>query len=255
MLSITPIPAFTDNYIWMMTSPDVYLASVVDPGDAAPVLSVLKANNLRLENILITHHHPDHTGGIEELLHHYPNCNVYGPANENIPAKTQALVEGDRVDVNGQRFEVIDIPGHTAGHIGYYADEVLFCGDTLFSGGCGRLFEGTPAQMCQSLAKLAALPDSTQVYCTHEYTLANLKFAIAVEPENQKLQQCQQRASILRSKNNPTLPTSIGLEKLINPFLRTQEKSVVAAAESYVGNTIEEQIEVFAAIRRWKDNF
>jgi hydroxyacylglutathione hydrolase len=257
-MRLIPLPAFQDNYLWLLH--DGQRALVVDPGDAAPVQSYLAAHGLRLEAILVTHHHPDHVGGVD-ALRDATGAQVYGPARERIPEPLERLSEGDAIEVLGLRFEVLDVPGHTAGHIAYYCANfqgapLLFCGDTLFSGGCGRLFEGTPAQMFASLAKLAALPAATRVCCTHEYTLSNLKFATAVEPGNSQLihyrQQCEQR----RSRGEPTLPSTIAVENDVNPFLRTREPAVAQAARGHDPQADPaDPVAVFAALRQWKNEF
>lgn len=253
---LIPIPAFTDNYLWLLH--DGHKALVVDPGDAGPVQRVLAQHGLQLESILVTHHHADHTGGVD-ALRHSTGATVYGPAAENIPRPYTPLAGGDSISVVGTRFDVIDVPGHTAGHIAFYAPEVdgkplLFCGDTLFSGGCGRLFEGTPAQMLASLDKLAALPASTVVCCTHEYTLSNLRFARAVEPDNPELSAYQAHCMALREQQQPTLPTSIAQELQINPFLRTRQATIMAAARRFDASARNDET-VFAAIRQWKNEF
>lgn len=257
-MKLIPLPAFQDNYLWLLH--DGQRALVVDPGDAAPVQAFLAAHGLQLDAILVTHHHPDHIGGLD-ALRDATGARVYGPARERIPEPLERLGEGDAIEVLGLRFQVLDVPGHTAGHIAYYCDSVdgaplLFCGDTLFSGGCGRLFEGTPAQMADSLAKVAALPGATRVCCTHEYTLSNLKFATAVEPGNSQLihyrQQCEQR----RSRGEPTLPSTIALENGVNPFLRTGEPAVAQAARAHdPAVDPADPVAVFAALRQWKNEF
>lgn len=233
-------------------------AVVVDPGDAAPVLQALDAQQLQLAGILVTHHHADHIGGIEALRPRLRGP-VWAPARENIPTPCTPLNDGDTVEVLGLRFVVIDVPGHTAGHIAYAqegADEdpLLFCGDTLFSAGCGRLFEGTPAQMHQSLSRLAALPHGTRVCCTHEYTLSNLRFAAAVEPGNSARAAYDARCQALRAEGRMTLPSSIGLELQINPFLRCAQPEVVAAARAQ-GARGDAAADVFATLREWKNHF
>ncbi len=253
---LIPIPAFADNYLWLLH--DGHKALVVDPGDAGPVERVLAQHGLQLESILVTHHHADHTGGVDALRNE-TGATVYGPAAENIPRPYTPLAGGDSISVVGTRFDVIDVPGHTAGHIAFYAPEVdgkplLFCGDTLFSGGCGRLFEGTPAQMLASLDKLAALPASTVVCCTHEYTLSNLRFARAVEPDNPELSAYQAHCMALREQQQPTLPTSIAQELQINPFLRTRQATIMAAARRFDASARNDET-VFAAIRQWKNEF
>ena len=255
-MNLSALPAFADNYIWMLH--DGTQAVVVDPGDAAPVLQALKAQGLQLAGILVTHHHPDHVGGIAELRPHLHGP-VWGPARERIPAPFTPLTDGDTVAVLGQVFEVLDVPGHTAGHIAYLQQQggpapLLFCGDTLFSAGCGRLFEGTPAQMHHSLSRLAALPAGTRVCCTHEYTLSNLKFAAAVEPGNLQRAQYQAQCETRRAQGLPTLPSSIGLERQINPFLRCETPEVMAAARAQ-GAAGEDAVSVLAALREWKNRF
>jgi hydroxyacylglutathione hydrolase len=259
MLTVFPIPAFTDNYIWLFQSPETNLAYVVDPGDAAPVLAYLKAQKLQLGGILITHHHWDHTGGIGELLSHF-NVPVYGPKSENIPQITKALQHGDSCVIDNQlTFSILEVPGHTLDHIVYYLEEseapLVFCGDTLFAAGCGRLFEGTPAQMHKSLASLAKLPAETRVCCTHEYTLANLAFAKAVEPNNDLLHKRIIDDQASRDANRPTLPSTIGLELATNPFMRSDILAVKQAAENHCGSSCNTEVEVLAAVRGWKDNF
>jgi len=256
-MKLIPLPAFQDNYLWVLH--DGHRALVVDPGDAQPVLRFLQRDGLQLEAILVTHHHPDHIGGVD-ALREATGAKVFGPARERIPEPLARLVEGDTVTALGLTFEVIDVPGHTAGHIAYYCAEVdgaplLFCGDTLFSAGCGRLFEGTPAQMLASLDKLASLPGPTRVCCTHEYTLSNLKFARAVEPGNLELINYSQRCEELRAQNLPTLPSTIDQEKRINPFLRTRLAAVTQAARGFDAATPEDDAAVFAAIRQWKNVF
>lgn len=251
-----PLPAFSDNYIWMLH--DGRQAVVVDPGDAQPVFATLQALGLQLTAILVTHHHADHVGGVD-ALREATGAVVYGPARETIPEPLVRLEGGARCTVLGLEFEVFDVPGHTAGHIAYLCRlwegaPLLFCGDTLFSGGCGRLFEGTPAQMLASLDALSALPGNTRVCCTHEYTLANLRFACAVEPANTDLLAYRAQCEALRSRNQPTLPSTISLEQRINPFLRTREATVIAAARQF-DPAARDDTTVFAAIRQWKNDF
>jgi hydroxyacylglutathione hydrolase len=257
MTSIIPIPAFRDNYIWAVRNGR--FAAIVDPGDAAPVLAWLDENDVQLSAILATHHHADHVGGVPALRARY-DVPVFGPAHESIPQRTHALGEGDRIEVPGVNLPlaVLDIPGHTAGHIAYYttgAHPLLFCGDTLFAAGCGRLFEGTPAQMWSSLSKLAALPAATQVYCGHEYTLANLRFAAAVEPGNAEVRDRIAREGDKRARGLPTLPSTIGAELATNPFLRAALPSVVSRAASHAGHPISGDVEAFATLRQWKNDF
>jgi hydroxyacylglutathione hydrolase len=258
MLTITPIPAFNDNYIWAIhDNARGRAAVVVDPGDAVPVEAFLKSNALELTAILITHHHADHTGGIADLTANR-SIPVFGPALEKIVGVNRALREGDRVslpEVLDETLNVIELPGHTLGHIAYVGEEFVLCGDTLFAAGCGRLFEGTPEQMHASLTKLASLPPDTRVYCTHEYTLSNLRFALAVDPDNEALRRRAFDEKEKREKNLPTLPTTIALEKATNPFLRCHTHAVAASARRFSGSRIVNPTAAFAAIRSWKDNF
>jgi hydroxyacylglutathione hydrolase len=258
MTSIIPIPAFADNYIWLMR--EAGKAAVVDPGDAAPVIAYLERERLELVAILNTHHHGDHVGGNRALLARWP-VPVFGPAHETIPGVTQPLLEGDTVSVPAIELalSVLDVPGHTAGHIACYGQfaggPVVFCGDTLFTGGCGRLFEGTPAQMLDSLAKLAALPGDTRVFCGHEYTLANLRFAQAVEPANVPLQLRQAREQAKRDRGEPTVPSTITEERATNPFLRVDQPAVRKAAQRHAGRVLADRVAVFAEVRAWKNTF
>ena len=261
-ITISPIPAFNDNYIWLLENTSGY-ATVVDPGDPNPVLALLSERQLTLSNILITHHHMDHTGGIAALKA-ATGCEVYGPNNPAIAGIDHHLGDGDSLTLYGQMANVITVPGHTLDHIAYWfpdtqdADEAsgaLFCGDTLFAGGCGRLFEGTAAMMRASLNKLMALPASTRVYCAHEYTLANLAFANAAEADNQALQIRIKESQALRTKGIPTVPSNMGLELATNPFLRVNEPSLrktLQARQGFSGNDLDA---AFGALRSWKDNF
>ena len=253
--SITPINAFDDNYIWCLAKQQH--AIVVDPGDAGPVLAHLLANNLNLTAILITHHHHDHTGGIEALQQTYPDVIIAGPSDSPYAGITQPLHDNDKLTVMDIDFDVMAIPGHTLDHVAYYdaTDGNLFCGDTLFLAGCGRVFEGTMEQMHTALQRLMSLPAQTTAYPTHEYSLANLAFAAAVEPDNQDIkvaiEQCQQQ----RANERPTLPTSLATEALINPFVRCHQPSVIVAANQRAEAQLTSQTEVFSTIRQWKNNF
>lgn len=255
MIQISALPAFTDNYIWLLQEPQSRRCAVVDPGDAAPVLAWLKQNpGWTLSDILVTHHHHDHVGGVEALKR-VSGATVYGPAHETIPARDVALQDNQRINVLGWDFAVYAVPGHTLGHIAFYHPGVLFCGDTLFAGGCGRLFEGTPAQMHASLQRLAALPADTRVYCTHEYTQSNLRFAQAVEPDNADIAERVENVNRLRARGEITLPSNLALEKRTNPFLRTAETSVKQKADERNGRDNRSGDEVFASLRAWKDKF
>jgi len=256
MLTLFPIPAFADNYIWLLHNG--YDDWVVDPGDAVPVQNHLREHGLTLRGILLTHHHADHTGGVDELRT-TTGAQVFGPAFETLPEPVERLSEGDQVKLLGLTFQVLDVPGHTAGHIAYFAPDaegspLLFCGDTLFSGGCGRLFEGTPAQMLASLDKLAALPSNTRVCCTHEYTLSNQRFALAVDPGNADLAAYNGHCEKLRAQGQPTLPSNVGQELRINPFLRSREPAVFTSIKAQMPQANDE-ITAFAALREWKNNF
>lgn len=261
-MTLHPVEAFSDNYIWVLD--DGQRALVVDPGDAAPVRAYLAARSLRLDTILITHHHPDHVGGVAALMADAPDARRIGPANEAMPVPVQPVRGGDTVQALGLGFQVIDVPGHTAGHVAYFSAAgaapggapLLFCGDTLFSGGCGRLFEGTPAQMLDSLERLAALPDDTRVCAAHEYTLSNLKFARHVEPDNRALADYETRCQARRTEGRPTLPSSIATERRINPFLRAREPGVARRVRAHAQLPDDASVvPVFAALREWKNTF
>lgn len=249
---IVPLRAFRDNYIWCIH--DGANAAVVDPGDARPVADYLNAHHLRLCAVLCTHHHADHVGGSAQLATEY-NVPVIGPAAEQIDSLTERVRGGDRVNlpVFGLGLDVLDIPGHTAGHVAFTGHGWLFCGDTLFSAGCGRLFEGTPAQMHASLAKLAALPEDTLVFCGHEYTAANIRFALSVEPDNAALLAMRARVDALVAQGLASLPARLGDELRTNPFLRTAVPAVRAAAERRAGHRLDDEVAVFAALREWKN--
>jgi hydroxyacylglutathione hydrolase len=254
VVHIHGVPAFRDNYIWVME--DGRNAAAVDPGDAAPVEAFLERRGLALAAVIATHHHADHVGGLAALKDHW-RCPTFGPAHEAIAALDTRLEEGDRITVPalGIELETLDIPGHTAGHIALAGSGLVFCGDTLFAVGCGRLFEGTPPQMVSSLGKLARLPGDTRVYCGHEYTLANIRFAEAVEPGNPRLAERKARESAKRALGQPTLPSTIADELATNPFLRCGEPEVIAAAERRAGRSLAGTVEVFATIREWKNAF
>ncbi|MCL2914882.1 hydroxyacylglutathione hydrolase [Shewanella corallii] len=256
LLNVTAIPAFDDNYIWCLTQSGSPQAWVVDPGQAKPVIAYLEQEQLTLSGILITHHHWDHTSGINDLSARYPDIEVYGPANPEINGLTQELKDGQMVNLKGLDIQarVLTVPGHTLDHIAYVCDDRLFCGDTLFSGGCGRMFEGEPAQFHHSLSRLAALPANTRVYCAHEYTLSNLKFALMADPDNTELKAYQQECEALRAKGIPTLPSSIGKELAVNPFLRVDQKQVCQQINQHWQQNPADNVEAFALLRRWKDN-
>ncbi len=251
---VVPLRAFADNYIW--TVRDSGHAAVVDPGDARPVLDYLRAEKLELVAILNTHHHADHVGGNADLLRHRP-VPVFGPCDERIGEVTHRLRDGERMTLPhfGAGLEVMEIPGHTRTHIAFHGAGMLFCGDTLFAAGCGRLFEGTPQQMYESLSRLMRLPDTTRVYCGHEYTLSNIRFAQAADPGNAALHELEAKAKQLRDRNLPTLPSTIAQEKATNPFVRCAEPGVMASASRYAGRRLTDPIGVLAAIREWKNHF
>lgn len=255
MLQVEPIHAFDDNYIWLLTAVDSELCTVVDPGDEEPVLAVLAERGLQLEAILITHKHYDHVGGITALKKAYPNAIVYGPANEPIKQLDVTLSEDDVVLLNqaSVKFSVMDVPGHTEGHIAYYGHDCLFCGDTLFAGGCGRVFTGTFEQLSGSLQKLSRLPKDTRVYCAHEYTMANLGFARWVEPDSSAVVERQRKAASLREQGRETVPSLLSDELETNPFIRTDKHSVISAAENWSGDQLSDRHQVFTALRKWKD--
>lgn len=251
---VIPLRAFSDNYIW--TIRDAGHAAVVDPGDATAVLDCLQREKLKLAAILNTHHHADHVGGNRELLRHAA-VPVFGPHDPRIPEVTRRLADGERITLPhfGIELEVIEIPGHTRTHIAFHGHGMLYCGDTLFAVGCGRLFEGTPEQMHRSLGRLMQLPDATRVYCGHEYTLSNIRFARAAEPSNLELEALEASARRLRGQDLPTLPSTIAQEKATNPFVRCGEPAVVASASRYAGKSLNDPVSVLAALREWKNNF
>ena len=254
MLSIKPIKALSDNYIWLVTTNEGSI--VIDPGESKQIIDLVKSNEIDLEGILITHHHYDHTNGIEEILK-YKKVEVYGPKN-NVNSITKRVKQNDVFNLIGLKFEVIETPGHTLDHIVFYCfkDEksILFCGDTLFSGGCGRVFEGTYSQMYESLKKLSKLPEDTQIFCGHEYTSSNLQFACAVEPNNQFIKKYNEEI-IEKTKNGlPSLPSSLKIEYMINPFIRCNEENLIDNINKKFGE-VSSEIEIFSTLRKWKDDF
>lgn len=250
---ITAIPALKDNYIWAIIENNHAL--IVDPGEALPVMNFLDQNKLILTAILITHKHWDHSNGIDEIVTHHP-VPVYGPITDDIyithPLQNNAEINFPELEAT---FKILHIPGHTLEHIAYYGKGALFCGDTLFTGGCGRVFEGTPQQMCDSLDKIMQLPDDTLIYCGHEYTQANLRFAETVEPDNLILQQRIVEVADKRKLNMMTVPSTLSLEKATNPFLRCEEKTVINSAEKYANAELKNRVDVFANLRKWKNAF
>lgn len=256
MVKIIPIPAFKDNYIWLCVNPHSKTAIVVDPGEADPVLQLLEDEALRLIGILISHHHWDHTGGIPTLVQK-TQAAVYGGAKEPIPGLSHPLKEGDSLVFKEMdlSFKILDIPGHTLGHIAYYNENAVFTGDTLFTGGCGKLFEGTAEQMLDSLNKIKALPGPTPVYCGHEYTLSNLSFAKVVEPGNSAIDRRLKAVEDLRARGLPSVPSPLALELETNPFLRTDQESVIKAIEQHFNTRFSSKAQIFLAIRQWKDHF
>lgn len=256
MLEIIPLPALKDNYIWLLKNKASRHIAIVDPSEPEPVLKLINSENLIPIAILITHHHWDHVGGIAGITKEY-NIPVYTPKTESVDGSTHPVGEGDVVslpelDLN---LDILDVPGHTAGAVAYYTDKIVFSGDTLFTAGCGRLFEGTPPQMHASLSKFKSLADETLLYCGHEYTVSNLLFAATVEPANKAIQERLNLAKHARNENQPTVPATLAIEKETNPFLRCEQSNVINAAADYSGKALNEPAEVFAAIRNWKDNF
>ena len=256
-INVRPVRAFSDNYIWLIDSPQAPGRNVaVDPGDAAPVIAELQRSGLSLAAILLTHHHPDHIGGVPELLRQ-GEVPVIGPDDARIAQRTLTLHDGELCELAdlGLSFEILEVPGHTLSHIAFWGHGAVFCGDTLFSAGCGRMFEGTPSQMNASLDRLRDLPPDTHMFCGHEYTAANLRFALAVDPENGAAREYQDSVERIRASGSPTLPSSMDLEIRVNPFLRCEQPSVVSAAEHHAGKTLEGPAEVFGVLRAWKDRF
>ena len=256
-MHIRPIPAFKDNYIWVIH--DERNAVIVDPGIAFPVIEYLQLKRLQLSAILITHHHSDHTGGNAELLR-LRNVPIYGPKNEATATINHPVSEGDEVNLQELKLslKVLNIPGHTQGHIAYYGSKpasMVFCGDTLFSCGCGRIFEGTPQQMYESLQKLSHLPNNTSIYCAHEYTLDNICFAKVVDPKNPSLIKLESTAKKLRHQNIPTIPTTLSLEKVVNPFLRCDQQEIINSTQNYAMKLLSDPLDVFTVLREWKNLF
>lgn len=252
-MHLLPLPAFDDNYIWTWRD-DAGRALVVDPGQAGPVLAAAD-DGLQPVGILLTHHHGDHIGGVEELRRRWPALPVIAPVDERIAVASQRAGDGERIRIGDWSFETIAVPGHTVSHIAFHGEGLLFCGDTLFSLGCGRMFEGTPAQMLGSLDRLAALPGNTLVCCGHEYTLSNAAFARVVEPGNPALARRIEEVQAMRQSGRPTLPSTLAVEGATNPFLRIDEPAVHAAVARHEGRAIDDRVEAFAALRRWKDGF
>jgi hydroxyacylglutathione hydrolase len=257
-MEIYRLPAFADNYIFVLHDPQQHIAAVVDPADSEPVLWKLQSLQAELVTIFNTHHHSDHVGGNRRLLQAYPHALVYGGEEDRgrIPGQHYFLTEGDRVTFGDREAEVFFVPGHTRAHIAYYFPPIspddpgdLFCGDTLFAGGCGRLFEGTPAQMVTSLSKLRSLPDQTRIWCAHEYTLKNLQFALSVDPENIHLKERYQQVQEARSNSQPTIPSTLGIEKETNPFLRWDQPDLIRITKS------QDPVQCFARLRGQKDQF
>jgi hydroxyacylglutathione hydrolase len=256
-LSVRPVRAFADNYIWLIEAPGQPGSVVaVDPGEAGPVEAELDLSGSRLAAILLTHHHPDHIGGVSRLLER-GSVPVIGPDDARIPIRTRTARDGERCELRelGLGFDILGVPGHTLSHIAFWGHGALFCGDTLFSAGCGRMFEGTPVQMNASLNRLRSLPPETAVYCGHEYTAANLKFALTVEPENRAALEYQDKVRALREADAPTLPSQMALERRVNPFLRCDEPAVRAAASTRAARQVDDAAEVFGVLRAWKDQF
>jgi len=253
-MQLIPLPALSDNYIWTLAEDGGGRALIVDPSEAGPVFAAAQAG-LQPAGILLTHHHGDHIGGVPALLERWPQLPVFAPDDDRIPAAYRRVTDGEAIEVAGWRFEVISVPGHTRSHVAYHGHGLLFCGDTLFSLGCGRMFEGTPEQMHASLSRLAALPPETRVCCGHEYTLANAAFARVVEPGNPALERRFEEAQAMRATGQPTLPSTLAGERAANPFLRVDSPEVRASLARQTGHAPANDVDAFAALRRWKDGF
>ena len=256
MLEIRPVPVFADNYVWIVEREGENRVAVVDPGDGPPVIAALEDLGLEVGAVLITHHHRDHVGGLAQIIDRYHPA-VYGSGDDSIPGVDHPVADGETVSLSdlGLDLEVVTLPGHTINHLGYVASKIVFVGDTLFAGGCGRVFEGTPAQMHDSLMRLASLAPETKAYCAHEYTIANLRFARLVEPDNRVLGSRLEAAEAARTAGRPTVPSTIAYELETNPFLRCSEPAVVAAAEARAGRSLKPGAEVFTVVRGWKDGW
>jgi hydroxyacylglutathione hydrolase len=256
-INVRPVRAFSDNYIWLIDAPRARgRVVVVDPGDAVPVIAELQRSGASLAAILLTHHHPDHIGGVPDLLRHR-EVPVIGPDDTRIAQRTRTVHDGERCDLPdlGLTFQTLQVPGHTLSHVAFWGHGAVFCGDTLFSAGCGRMFEGTPTQMNASLNKLRNLPPNTRVFCGHEYTAANLRFALTVDPSNSAALEYRSRVTEVRASGDPTLPSTMELENRVNPFLRCDDPIVATAAAAHAGKSLKDAAEVFGVLRAWKDQF
>ncbi|MFI8417529.1 hydroxyacylglutathione hydrolase [Serratia sp. NPDC078593] len=251
-MNLISIPAFQDNYIWLLDDQQGHCV-IVDPGDAQPTLEALQRLNLTPTAILLTHHHHDHVGGVAQIVAQYPALAVYGPRETVNKGATIIVNDGDVININGSTYQIIAVPGHTLGHVAFYSAPYLFCGDTLFSAGCGRLFEGTAEQMYRSFQQISQLPDNTLICCAHEYTVSNLEFARTILPEDRQIETYQQHVAVLRAKHQPSVPTSLHLEREINLFLRCDD---IDLQKKLGFNSPPEQLHsVFSELRRRKDGF